>query len=442
MSAAVIVVAPEPVSWLDSLLDALPDAPPDARPDARPDSRPVRIFAPWMIQLGPLASRALQRAPASLRGFVSRRSATATDPVTGIPGWPLAEALVRTWVAGRADRHLRARLAVRRSVDAMAAVWLPRLQPAPRLVIAPSCAAQRTLAAARRLGATTVLFEDLPWIRGLQRDLDAAARAHPDCGFLQRYRAPGPVMARQEAERVLADWLIVTSRHARDQRQEAGFPDDRILDAIPDHPARDRDADSSADIARARRDHRPGRPIRVLLAGLAAARNGTVEALAAIAGRPDVELVVRARARGEGAGAFIEPAGLLDHPRVRAASPAETRDLRDIDLVIAPAWCETHLPEVALAAARGLPVIATPHGAGHVVASHTIAPGDAAALGRALDATLRDPRPARLGDIPMPLARGIARLCDQVAPRRPGTSRHPDDHDDSRSSRSMYASVT
>lgn len=405
----IAVIAPEPVSWLDGLIGAIRSA---------PAGEALRVFAPWSIELGALGSLAMRRGPARLQGFLSRRRASDVAPVSAVPGWPLGEAAVRAWVAGRADRHLRARLAVRRSVDALAARWLGRSRSAPRLVIAPSYAAQYTLAAARELGATTVLFEDLPWIRGLHHDLDAAAKAHPQCRFLQRYRAPGPVMARQEAERVLADRLIVTSRHARAEREKAGFPADRIIDAAPGQSDSPDSPDSRGHLGHALGDRGPGQPARVLLAGLAAARNGTVEALAAIAERPDIELVVRAQAAGEGAGPFIEPEGLLRHPRVTSASPDAIRELRHIDAVIAPGWCESHLPEVALAARRGLPVIATPQSSGYTIASHTIAPGDTNALGRALDALLRDPRPARPAAIRAPLSHSICDLTTRAASAR------------------------
>ena len=368
---AIAIVTPEPVSWLMPIVRMAAEI------------GRVRIFAPWSLQLASLP----HRVPAGLREFLARRAlpldaisevepearldANVDTAITSVPGWPLGEAALRAWASGRADRNLRARFAVRRAVDALAAHWLRRLRPA--IVIAPSCAAQRTFAAARDIAATTFLLEDLPWIRELHRDLDTAARIHRDCAFLRRFRAPGHVLARQEAERVLADHLIVRSRHAREERLAAGFPAERIIDfdwATPPANA------SSASRPRAK----AARPrLRVLLAGLAAARHGTVEALAAIAERPEIELVVRA---GEG----MEPEGLLRHPRVSRATPAAWQALDGIDAVIAPSFCETHLSEVTLASRAGLPVIATARAAGFIIPTREIPPGDAEALGRALDA--------------------------------------------------------
>lgn len=120
---------------------------------------------------------------------------------------------------------------------------------------------------------------------------------------------------------------------------------------------------------------------RVLLAGLAAARHGTNEALAAIDARPQLTLLIRA-------GAGLEPAHLLAHPRVAVCTEAERRHLQGVSAVIAPSWCEAYLDEVALAAARGIPVIATRRGAGFAALAAEIPPGDDRALGHALDRVL------------------------------------------------------
>ena len=136
---------------------------------------------------------------------------------------------------------------------------------------------------------------------------------------------------------------------------------------------------------------------RVLLAGLAAARHGTMEALAAVAARPHVTLLVRP---GEG----MEPADLLAHPQVAVADDAQRRHLRGVDLVLAPAWCETYLAEVTTAAAVGVPVVATQRAAGWLTpvpdsASESalgLAPGDSQALGVAMDRALAAPGPPDL----------------------------------------------
>jgi glycosyltransferase involved in cell wall biosynthesis len=119
-----------------------------------------------------------------------------------------------------------------------------------------------------------------------------------------------------------------------------------------------------------------------LLAGLAAARHGTCEALELLDSRPDIELRVRA---GEG----LEPAGLLDHPRVSRAS-----GLDGIDLVVAPAWCESYPAELAGAIARGIPVVGTRRAAGFVDLAGRgaeVPPGDTRALAAALDIAIAFP---------------------------------------------------
>jgi hypothetical protein len=363
----IAVIAPEPVSWLGRVLDELGEL------------APVHVLAPWAM---PAAWWRLEHAralPARVQSFGRRRAIpgarnAAITPTT-IPGWFAAEAGLRAWAGERADRTLRARFLVRRAVDALAARWLATLRPAPRAVIAASCAAERTLAAAERLGATGILLEDVPAIRELHCDLDAAWRAHPQCAFLRRYRAPAAIMVRQEVERVLASYVIVRGHHARAARQAAGMAADRIIDLVEAAPAA---ADMHGSAPAPARARAPG---RVLLAGLAAARHGTMEALAAIADRPHITLLVRA---GEG----LEPPDLLAHPRVNQASAEELAHLRDVDAVIAPSWTEAYLGEVRAAAAAGVPVVATLRGAGLVTPARVIAPGDAAALGRALDEVL------------------------------------------------------
>lgn len=359
----IAVIAPEPVPWLGLAIQLVSTVAP---------GEPVQLLAPWA-----LADRAAWRAVAGRLPFARRRllaSLPAPDvPLasTTLPGWPLAELALAAWIWRRADRRLRALFWRRDAVDRLAARWLARRRDL-RCVIAPSGAAGRSFALAAERGAGRLLLEDLPGLRQLQDDLDRAAAAHPDCHFLRRYRAPLAVVARQEAEWVLADRLLVRGRFARTVRAAAGIDDARIA-TWPDLP------------------HPPGghgpppsstRPVplrrRVLLAGLAAARHGSAEALALLRARDDIELVLRI---GEG----FEPAELASHPRATAATASDP--LAGIDLVIAPSWCETYPPELAAAARRDIPIVATTRASG-VLDAHTIQPGDSAGLVAAVNRVL------------------------------------------------------
>jgi hypothetical protein len=325
----IFVVAPEPAWWL--------------APHVRRD-KDTRVFAPWATRLRPPSFL-----PDRLRAFFSRRQ---LDGAVTVPGWQLGEGLARWWAGTHAERKLRVRFAVRNAVDHLAAGWVLRLRP--DVVVAPACGARRAFAAAHRIGAKTILLEDLPDIRGMHRDLDRAARVHPACSFLNRYRAPATLLARQEAERVLADEILVRGRFARQERIEAGI-DPKRIGALPE---------AAATPMTTWLGDRP----RVLLAGLAAARHGTLESLAAVEQLGDVDLLIRA---GEG----MEPRDLLAHPRVIRD------DGQGANAVIAPTWCEAYPPEVARAVAAGIPIIATRRAAGFADVRETPV-GDIGALAR------------------------------------------------------------
>lgn len=359
----ILVVAPEPAPWLATIIEA-------AQAAAGPAG--VQVLAPWATA-GPLP--AWIPLPARLRAFWQRR-ALPTGVRAPVPGWLLGEGALRAWAGTRTDRTLRARFALRALVDHLAARWISGHGAAISAVVAPSCAAWRSFAAAARRGARTFLLEDLPGIRALHADLDRAARAHPRCAFLHRFRASRGVIVRQEAERALAGHVIVRGRHARAQHTSAGREAARILELVL--PASIPGSAQPADRAP------PGPDSRIFLAGLAAARHGTNEALAAIEARPHITLLVRP---GEG----MEPADLLAHPRVAACTEAERRRLHGVRAVIAPTWCEAYTGEVAAAAAAGVPVIATQRGAGFATLAAEIPPGDARALGSALDRVLATP---------------------------------------------------
>jgi hypothetical protein len=349
----IAIVVPEPAAWT-ARVAAL----------AASDDPDVRVFAPWAIpDLAPLRALA-RRVP-----FLRRR--LTGDRCDTVPGWPLAELALAAWIGERTDRRLRGLFVRRAAVDRLAAARLARARDL-RAVIAPSGAAERTFAAASRLGARTILLEDLPALRQLHDDLDAAADRHPDCRFLRRFRAAPATLARQEVEWAMADRLLVRGAFARAVRSAAGVADQRLINWPDPLPA--------ADAARA-----AGRPTRVLLAGLAAARHGSCEALALLDLRPDLELVVRA---GEG----LEPAGLLEHPRVHRARPAELSGLDGIGMVLAPAWCESYPEEIARAVSHGVPVAGTVRAAGFVDLDGLAAePGDVPALSAAIDMAIAFP---------------------------------------------------
>ena len=276
-------------------------------------------------------------------------------------GWPIIRAARRLWVRGRTDRAMRASFAARSITDAVVARLLPR---GTRTVIAPSLAAEGIFSVARERGVRTVLVEDLPDLATLHSDLDDAAAQHPHTPWLIRFRASEAWIRRQQREVALADELLVRSQFARQLRVRQGHASASIRFV----PAPSRIAGVP----------RKGR--LALFAGLAAARNGIFEAVEATR-RAGLTLVVRT---GEGS----EQALIQGYPHVREATVVERERLAGVGVVLAPAWCESHAPEVELAAALGVPVIATDRGAGRVAAFDKVERGDVPAitdaLGRAL----------------------------------------------------------
>jgi hypothetical protein len=236
---------------------------------------------------------------------------------------------IRLYARGATDRRYRAELARRVARDAWTAREVLRTRPAE--VTASTIAARRTFAAAKSYGARTTLVLDLPLIRALHRDLDRAAEHWPDRAFLRRFRAPSWAIARQEAERVLADQIVVRGAYARSLCITDGIAPNRITLAP----------------APLRTITPPARPTgRIRLAGLAAARHGIDTALEAcrLAGKT---LVARI---GDGS----EPANLADLIAV---------DDGPVDAIILPAICEVYAPEIRV---TGIPVIASPFAGGSV----------------------------------------------------------------------------
>lgn len=269
----------------------------------------------------PLATPSwLARAPGALGRFAARRGAGEL----AAPSLLAVDAALRAWARDRTDRRYRAEFLLRTAIDAWAARAVLRRKP--HIVVACSLAARRTFAAARSIGATCVLVLDVPLLRALHRDLDHAASIWPERSFLRRFRAPSWAIARQEAERVLADLVLVRGAYARSLCLADGITRVAMLPAPPA-------PDVAAPVARTG---------RIRLAGLAAARHGIDTALAA-ARSLGLTLVVR---QGEG----TEPADL-------ARLPGVALDDGPVDAIICPAICETYAPELR---ASTIPVIASP----------------------------------------------------------------------------------
>jgi len=316
----IVVVVPEPMPWEAELRRTLPDD--------------TVVFSPGVVHLASRAKDAL-------------------------------------WSRARTDRRMWTRFARRRVVDVLAARWLPR---EARVVYAPSLGAERTFAVARQRGVETVLIHDLPCMRELHEDLDLAARRYPDCVFLRRFRAPRAVLAQQEVERVLADRVMARAGYASELLRARGVTEERLV-PLSERPHPGVHASAPA------RTGRGGGSATMLLAGFAAARSGSNEALQALERRPHVTLLVRA---GEG----VEPRRLLAHRQVRIATIAERQELSGVDAVLAPSWCESHPMEVARAFAGGVPVIGTRRAMGGRTPARAVEPGDAQGLGLAIDAVL------------------------------------------------------
>lgn len=343
------IIAPEPAPWVVEALAT---------------DGPTWIFAPYDLSLlAPVASVL----PSVLRARIARFSVRHA-PLVHVRStllWHPALAASRLWERGRTDRQLAARFAFRATADAIASELLPRELTA---IIAPSSASRRSFARAARSHprATRTWIQDLPVLDALHADLDRAARVHPESAFLRRYRAPHSAVARQRAEWTLATSVLAKGPYAARALAAHGCATPTTITTTQVTPSP------------LRAVSREG-PITLLLAGFAAARNGSHEALAALDAIPDATLLVR---RGEGS----EPRALFDHPRVRESTERERESLEGIDVVLSPAVCEGYAPEVARAIERGVRVISTVAGLGstaHVdrdARVSVIAPLDARAL--------------------------------------------------------------
>ncbi len=308
---------------------------------------------PWRL---PQASEKL--APATLRRFVGLR---AQEQGLALPGFTAAELAARAWAGSRSDRQLHSKFQLR----TLASRWAARKLGGASVVVAPSNAARAIFAQAHN--ARKVLIFDMPHLRGLHEDLDRERDRFPDCRFLARYRAPEWAIVDQEVELLLADEVWVRGFYLRDRLRLQGVADERLR-VLP----------WPGQVIEARPIESPGL-LHVLLAGLAAARNGSNELYKALQARPWLRVHVRG-------GLGAEPAAFLQHPQVQAACATS---LASVHAVVAPSLCEAYLADVSSAAASGLALIATHRGAGSVAPEtlFRLLPtpiGDA--LGEALDA--------------------------------------------------------
>ena len=325
--------------------------------------REIAVTELW----SPLATPAwLAYAPGAIGRYARRRH---VPHDVRAPYLLAMDAGLRAWAQGRTDRRYQSDFALRAAIDAWAAHEIRRRRP--RIVIAPSLAARRSFAAARAIGAATVLAIDVPLLRALHRDLDRAAAVWPEHGFLRRFRAPSWAIARQEAERVMADLVLVRGAYAHASCLADGVPAARLA-MLPSPPSRAWPAPIAA-------------TGRIRLAGLAAARHGVDTALA-VARTLGRTLVVRV---GEG----TEPADLAHRAGVAI-------DDHPVDAIVCPAVCETYADEVR---ATGIPVIASPMAS---LDGRGPDPYDARAFAEAVERA----RPALPGPPRQPIAAQLAAL--------------------------------
>lgn len=314
-----VALLAEPSTWLEAALQSCTES-------------GTHVLAPWL-----LPSWVSQVAPSPLKRFTSVR---AFGEGRGAVGFTALELAARVYSRGRRHKIFQSQFALRQA----SSIWASHtreLTQAKR-ILAPSLSARRLFAA--RSEAEAILLLDLPLFRTMHEDLDRAAAAHPDCKFLQRYRAPSWAILEQECEIAMADRLVVRGRFAQQELIKLGVSPERItvleISYAPVVPERTRI---------------PGE-LRVLLPGLAAARHGTAQLLALLETRPWLRIALRP---GEGA----EPASLMRHAQV---SVAKNDTLAGVHAVVAPSLCEAYFAEVQIAAASGIPVIATMRGAGAV----------------------------------------------------------------------------
>jgi hypothetical protein len=302
----VILLAVEQSAWLSWLIERLQNHQPKLA---------VTVIAPWAIASGQV--KWSHRLP-GLSSYVSRRCPTFATTEHSL-AWQSLQGGLRALTHGNSSRKFHGNFIERRLFAHWAEQALTRDLDDSCLVIAPSIAAREVLSLAKTRGAKTALFLDIPHLHTMHRDLDAAAaNAQPDA-FLHHFRAPSWAIARQRAEFALADHVLVRGEYAGlAVLRQSPAANIAVLDvqcSDQSVPAIEFDSSSTAP---------------VLLAGVAAARNGCWVALHA-AQQMNRKLIAR---RGEA----TEPA-FLQQPDVLwikdKCPPAAA--------VVAPAFCESYL---------------------------------------------------------------------------------------------------
>jgi len=316
------------------------------------------LLAPWQLPIWAPAWGAAAR-------FVEQRRQR--ERARRLLGYPMLEVVSRLWARGQTHRLLEARFVLRRGLSFWAARVLRSLG-AGDTIIAPALTARRAFAAAPN--AQKILWQDLPCLRQLHRDLDAQAERYPSSAYLRRFRAPDWAVIDQEVEWELADVITVRGHFAHRTLQQGGISSAKLK---PIFQAKSYSAPT----------RRPsGGVVHVALAEIACARHFTNEVHEVLTTRPWLRVHLRS---GEGS----EPRELLSHPQVQELNEDSWPQL---DALLAVSCCESYARAIDRARNLGLPVIATQTAcAWHEVAS--IPQSDAAQhLGAAIDRLLSQGR--------------------------------------------------
>jgi hypothetical protein len=282
----VTIVAVEQSPWLTALIAMLQTSRPDVN---------ISIVAPWansrlVESFAARISRSASKYPQMLKAlpqleffspFVARR--TPSFPTTDHSlRWQTLQLALRIATHRSSARRFHSNFIERRALAkwAMSASSLLNIvKPGSQslgfeshLVIAPSLAARELIACVNAAGASSAVFLDMPYLQTMHRDLDAASALQHGDRYLQHFRAPGWAIARQRAELHLADFVLVRGDYVGNEVSLQN-PDAHVikLDSAASYPG----ATSNA----IEFDPSPNAPL--LLAGIAAARNGCWPALQA-----------------------------------------------------------------------------------------------------------------------------------------------------------------